>query len=201
MLFSIAKAMRERGNKVIYFAGYKKGEDLFKREDIEAATDQVVWSTDMGAAIQPGRPQDAHVRGNIVQAVLAYQSGELGHRMVPLDQVDGSSPSARPDDGGGKGGAPQRAGTAPETGPRRHRQHQLADAVHDERGVRAVPAEARRSEDRQGVDHLLVLQPGSGNGSRRFPEPRRRLRQNTVQEKLSTMWLEHLLRQVSFDHI
>jgi len=28
-----------------------------------------------------------------------------------------------------------------------------------------------------------------------------RLRQNTVQEKLSTMWLEHLLRQKAFEHI
>ncbi len=34
---------------MIYFAGYKKGEDLFKREEIEAATDQVIWSTDIGA--------------------------------------------------------------------------------------------------------------------------------------------------------
>ena len=49
VLFSIAKAMREHGNRVIYFAGYKKGEDLFKREEIEAATDQVIWSTDTGA--------------------------------------------------------------------------------------------------------------------------------------------------------
>src|SRR4029079_7963543 len=62
VLFSIAKAMRERGNRVIYFDGYKRGEDLFKREEIERATDQVIWSTDMGAAIEPRRPQDAHFR-------------------------------------------------------------------------------------------------------------------------------------------
>ena len=37
---------------------------------------------------------------------------------------------------------------ASEAGPCRHRQHQLADAVHDERGVRAMPAEARRSGHR-----------------------------------------------------
>src|ERR1017187_1270741 len=67
VLFSIAKAMRDAGNKVIYFAGYKKGEDLFKREDIETATDQVIWSTDTGAGVEPGRPQDRHFRGNIVQ--------------------------------------------------------------------------------------------------------------------------------------
>src|SRR5439155_20948138 len=88
VLFSIAKAMRERGNKVVYFAGYKKGEDLFKREDIEATTDQVIWSTDTGGAIPPGRPQDAHFRGNIVEAMLAYQSGELGAQLVPPATVD-----------------------------------------------------------------------------------------------------------------
>src|SRR5206468_7235922 len=88
VLFSIAKAMREAGNRVIYFAGYKKGEDLFKREEIEAATDQVIWSTDTGVKIPPGRPQDAHFRGNIVQAMLAYNSGELGKQMVPLSTVD-----------------------------------------------------------------------------------------------------------------
>jgi NAD(P)H-flavin reductase len=88
VLFSIARAMRENGNRVVYFAGYKKGEDLFKREEIERATDQVIWSTDMGAAIEPRRPQDAHFRGNIVQAVLAYQREELGDRVVPLESVD-----------------------------------------------------------------------------------------------------------------
>ena len=173
VLFSIAKAMRDSGNKVIYFAGYKKGEDLFKREEIEAATDQVIWSTDTGAAIAPARPQDAHFRGNIVQAMLAYQAGELGEPLVPLDSVDRHHRHRiRPHDGGGEGRAARRAGAVPEDGSRRHRQHQLADAVHDEGSLRAVPAEARRSEDRQGDDHLLVLQPGSGARPGGLPESR-----------------------------
>jgi hypothetical protein len=88
VLFSIAKEMREKGNRVIYFAGYKKGEDLFKREEIEAATDQVIWSTDMGAAIEPGRPQDRHFRGNIVQAMLTYGRGDLGEPLVPLSCIN-----------------------------------------------------------------------------------------------------------------
>ncbi len=78
VLFSIAKALKENNNKVIYFAGYKNGEDLFKREEVEAATDQVIWSTDAGSLIEPHREQDAHFRGNIIQAMLAYNSGELG---------------------------------------------------------------------------------------------------------------------------
>src|SRR5205823_8573977 len=88
VLFSIAKALCEAGNTVVYFAGYKKGEDLFKREEIEASTHQVIWSTDMGAPIAPRRPQDAHFRGNIVEAMLAYQAGTLGTRRVPLERVD-----------------------------------------------------------------------------------------------------------------
>jgi NADPH-dependent glutamate synthase beta subunit-like oxidoreductase/NAD(P)H-flavin reductase len=88
VLFSIAKEMRERGNRVVYFAGYKKGEDLFKREEIEAATDQVIWSTDMGGEIVPGRPQDRHFRGNIVQAMLSYGRGELGEMLVPLSSIN-----------------------------------------------------------------------------------------------------------------
>jgi NADPH-dependent glutamate synthase beta subunit-like oxidoreductase/NAD(P)H-flavin reductase len=88
VLFSIARALRDGGNRVIYFAGYKRGEDLFKREDIEAATDQVIWSTDTGAPIEPARPQDAHFRGNIVDCLVAYATGALGGQLVPLQGVD-----------------------------------------------------------------------------------------------------------------
>ena len=44
VLFSIARALRDNNNEVIYFAGYKNGSDLFKREEIENATDKVVWA-------------------------------------------------------------------------------------------------------------------------------------------------------------
>jgi NAD(P)H-flavin reductase len=88
VLFSIAKALREAGNRVIYFAGYKRGEDLFKREEIEAATDQVIWATDTGVLIEPSRTQDAHFRGNIVQAILAYANGEVGAKLFDLKEVD-----------------------------------------------------------------------------------------------------------------
>jgi hypothetical protein len=57
-------------------------------EEVEIGTDQVIWSTDGGPPIVPTRPQDAHFRGNIVQALLAYQAGELGRPLVPLDTVD-----------------------------------------------------------------------------------------------------------------
>jgi NADPH-dependent glutamate synthase beta subunit-like oxidoreductase/NAD(P)H-flavin reductase len=87
VLFSIAKALKAHGNRVIYFAGYRNGADLFKREEIEQWTDQVIWATDMGREIVPARPQDAHCRGNIVQAMIAYAEGRLGQQRVPLADV------------------------------------------------------------------------------------------------------------------
>ena len=87
VLFSIAKALRARGDRVLYFAGYKKGEDIFKRDDIEVATDQVIWCSDTGAEIPPRREQDRHFRGNIVQAMVAYAKGELGGEQFKLSEV------------------------------------------------------------------------------------------------------------------
>jgi NAD(P)H-flavin reductase len=87
VLFSIARAFKAMGAKVLYFAGYKKGEDLFKQDDIEAHTDQVIWCTDQGVEIPPRRPQDAHFRGNIVQAIVAYGKGEVAGKEIKLSTV------------------------------------------------------------------------------------------------------------------
>ena len=45
-------------------------------------------ATDAGAPIEPARPQDVHFRGNIVEAMLGYARGELGEVRVPLSEVD-----------------------------------------------------------------------------------------------------------------
>ncbi|HYF02064.1 MAG TPA: hypothetical protein VEC36_01715 [Patescibacteria group bacterium] len=88
VLFSISKALKANGNKVIYFAGYKNGADVFKMEDIESSTDKVIWSSDIGPEITPNRPQDAHYRGNIIQAMHAYLAGELGEQTVDFKKVN-----------------------------------------------------------------------------------------------------------------
>jgi NAD(P)H-flavin reductase len=202
VLFSIAKAMRERGNRVIYFAGYKKGEDLFKREEIEAATDQVIWSTDTGAAIEPHRPQDAHFRGNIVQAMLAYQHGELGSQLVPLPSVDriiaiGSdrmmaavkaarhgvlAPYLKPD----------HVGIASINSPM---QCMMKEVCAQCLQKHVDPATGRETiifscfNQDQEMDRVD------------FPNLAARLRQNTVQEKLSNLWLDHLLARQDFAHV
>jgi NADPH-dependent glutamate synthase beta subunit-like oxidoreductase len=76
------------------------------------------------------------------------------------------------DDGGGGRRTPHRARAVSVAEASRHRLDQLADAVHDEGDLRAMPAAAARS--RHGQDELcvLVLQPGPAARSRRLPGAR-----------------------------
>ena len=79
VLFSIARALQRQRRRVLYFAGYQHAQDIFKRDEIEAATDQVIWSVDKGSTpSQPRRPQDRAFSGNIVQAMVAYARAQLG---------------------------------------------------------------------------------------------------------------------------
>lgn len=77
VLFSIGQVMRQRGCRVIYFAGYKKIEDRYKVCEIEAAADQVIWCCDEAPGFDPSRSQDLAVVGNIVEAMVAYGQGRL----------------------------------------------------------------------------------------------------------------------------
>ncbi len=87
VLFSIAKAFREKNNRVIYFAGYRRKEDFFKREEIEANTDVVVYSVDAGEPIGTTRAQDRSCVGTIIEAMLRYARGELGPVSRPLNDA------------------------------------------------------------------------------------------------------------------
>ena len=88
VLFSIGQALRARGSRVVYFAGYKKMQDRYKVEQIEAAADIVVWCCDEAPGFVPGRPGDRRFVGNIVEAMAAYGSGALGPAEIGLDGVD-----------------------------------------------------------------------------------------------------------------
>ncbi len=88
VLFSIGQAFRAAGSKVLYFAGYKKMIDRYKVADIEAAADVVVWCCDEGPGFAPTRPQDRSFVGNIVEAMRAYASGALGEAALPFAGAD-----------------------------------------------------------------------------------------------------------------
>ncbi len=88
VLFSIGAAMRERGCRIVYFAGYKRLQDRYHVPAIEAAADLVVWCSDEAPGFVPTRPQDRAFVGNIVQAMLAYARGDLGVPPIPLAEAD-----------------------------------------------------------------------------------------------------------------
>ena len=90
VLFSIGQAMREAGSKVLYFAGYKTAADRYKVAEIEAAADVIVWCCDEAPGFVPSRPQDRTYVGNIVEAMVNYAEGNLGEAAIPLLEVDRS---------------------------------------------------------------------------------------------------------------
>ncbi len=194
VLFSIARALKAAGNRVIYFAGYKDGADLFKREEIEGSTDQVVWSTDVGAPIVPARSQDAHLRGNIVQAMVAYARGDLGEQRVPLSAVDriiaiGSDRMMHAVH------LARRGALAP-----------YLKAAHCAIGSINSPMQCmmkevcaqclqRHVDPVTGKEEFIFSCYNQDQDLDRvdFGNLQARLRQNTVQEKISNLWLAHVL--------
>ena len=88
VLFSIGKAYRNAGSKVLYFAGYKKAQDRYKIAEIEAASDVVIWACDEDSDFATGRPDDKVFKGNIIEAMQAYASGKLGEQAISFKAVD-----------------------------------------------------------------------------------------------------------------
>ena len=88
VLFSIGQAFRAAGSKVLYFAGYKEIIDRYKIEDIKAAADTIVWCCDEEPGFQPDREQDHAFVGNIVQAMEYYAAGRLGACSIRLADVN-----------------------------------------------------------------------------------------------------------------
>ncbi len=85
VLFSIGQAMRAAGSRVLYFAGYKAIADRYKVDQIEAAADRVIWACDEAPGFPATRPGDRSFVGNIVEAMVDYAKdpGDL-----PLADVD-----------------------------------------------------------------------------------------------------------------
>src|SRR5687767_15103020 len=88
VLFSIGRALRAAGSKVIYFAGYKQLADRYRVDDIEASADVVIWCSDEAPGFPARRPQDRSFVGNIVQAMVAYASGKLGEQPIAFRGTD-----------------------------------------------------------------------------------------------------------------
>jgi hypothetical protein len=191
VLFSIARALKDNGCTVVYFAGYKKKEDVFKRDEIEAGTEQVVWSVDAGEAIEPRRPQDRAFVGNIVQSMVAYAQSAPEFDLTKASRViaigsDGMMRAVK---------EARHAVLAPYLSP----QHIGIGSINSPMQcmMKQVCAQClqRHIDPNTGKEtfvfscfnqdqHLDVVD---------FQNLRARLRQNTVLEKLTNLWLSRLL--------
>jgi len=197
VLFSIGKAMRAAGNQVIYFAGYRNRGDVFKTEEIEAAADLIVWSVDKregNTAIEPARPQDKTFVGNIVESVVAYAKGELGETPIHLDDVDhliviGSDRMMD--------AVKQARHGALKPYLKSH--HEAIGSINSPMQcmMKGVCAQClcKHIDPETGEEYFVYSCNNQDQDLNRvdFPNLRARLKQNSVQEKLSSLWLDYLL--------
>ncbi|MFO1419077.1 MAG: FAD-dependent oxidoreductase [Methylotetracoccus sp.] len=199
VLFSIGKALRAAGNQVIYFAGYRKSEDVFKVKELEAASDLVVWSVDRqpGATpIMPLRPQDKTFVGNIIESMLAYAKGELGPTPIHLDDVDHMIVI-----GSDRMMAAVKEARHGVLAPYLKRHHGAIGSINSPMQcmMKGVCAQClcKHVDPDTGEEYFVYSCYNQDQDLDRvdFPNLSARLRQNSVQEKLAGMWLDYLLTQ------
>ena len=199
VLFSIGRALRAAGSKVLYFAGYKRVQDRYKVAEIEAAADIVVWACDEAPGFKPDRPQDRSFVGNIVDAMLSYQQGRLGPPAIDLAAVDriiaiGSD------------------GMMAAVGRARHAVLKpFLKAEHKAIGSINSPMQCMMKEI---CAQCLQAHVDPATGARTvvfscynqdqpldrvdFPGLRARLSQNAVQEKLTAAWIDRCLKRLNY---
>jgi len=72
VLFSIGQAFKVQGSRVTYFAGYRKYCDRYKIEEIEKASDKIIWCCDE-EKLEISRAGDESFKGNMVEALFEYK--------------------------------------------------------------------------------------------------------------------------------
>ena len=197
VLFSIARAFKALGSRIIYFAGYRDGGDVFKMDDIERHTDQVVWATDTGDAVVPRRPQDAHFRGNIVQAMIAYATGELGVAPVAKLSEVGRIIAIGSDRMMAAVKEARHGALLSHLDPR----HLAIASINSPMQcmMKEVCAQClqRHVDPKTGKETMVFtcFNQDQELDAVDFAHLRARLRANSMQEKLSALWLDYLLAQ------
>ncbi|HEX6837568.1 MAG TPA: pyridine nucleotide-disulfide oxidoreductase, partial [Polyangia bacterium] len=202
VLFSIGKALRAAGCKVIYFAAYRKAEDIYKVDEIEAASDVIVWSTDVAPAPAPRRPQDRAFVGNVVQAMVAYANGELGAQAVPY--TDGQRIIAIGSDRMMRAVKEARHGVL--AGKLRPDHHAVASINSPMQCMmKEVCAQCLQKwvDPRTGKETVVFscFNQDQPMDHVDFGNLAARLRLNTVQEKLTNLWLDKILKDAKLTKI
>ncbi len=197
VLFSIGQTLRQKGSRVVYFAGYKKVIDRYKIDEIEAAADVVVWCCDEAPGFTPTRPQDRTFVGNIVQAMVSYASGELGDAPIPLHSVD--RVIAIGSDGMMNAVAKARHGVLK---PYLKPEHEAIGSINSPMQcmMKEICAQCLQTQrdPKTGEEQVVFTCFNQDQHLDKvdFTVLRTRLNQNSVQEKLTRLWIDRCLRQV-----
>ena len=198
VLFSIGRALRAADSRVLYFAGYRRPVDRYKVKEIEAASDAVVWCCDEGAPFEPGRKGDLAFVGNIVEALEAYATGILGAVPIALGEVDRiiiiGSDRMMAAVGAARHGIlaphlkPGHVAIASINSPMQCMMKEICAQClqphqNPDTGERSVVFSCFCQD--QAVDHVD------------FAALHQRLRQNSVQEKLTAQWIDRCLIELN----
>ncbi|MCB1747366.1 MAG: pyridine nucleotide-disulfide oxidoreductase, partial [Gammaproteobacteria bacterium] len=146
--------------------------------------------------IPSGRAQDRSYVGNVVQAMVAYASGELGPVDIPLDTVDemiviGSDIMM----------AAVKRARRDVLAPFLKGDHVAIGSINSPMQcmMKGVCAQClcKHVDPETGEESFVYSCYNQDQPLDRvdFPNLRARLRQNSVQEKLSNLWLDHLLNR------
>jgi NADPH-dependent glutamate synthase beta subunit-like oxidoreductase/NAD(P)H-flavin reductase len=195
VLFSIGQNLREKRSRVVYFAGYKRVIDRYKVADIENAADVIIWCCDEAPGFTPGRVQDRAFVGNIVQAMVAYASGEMGDPPIPLQSVDRVIAI-------GSDGMMSAVGTARHTvlKPYLKAEHQAIGSINSPMQcmMKEICAQCLQlhRDPLTGEEQVVFSCANQDQPLDRvdFTALRTRLEQNGVQEKITKLWIDRCLR-------
>ncbi|HEV8677805.1 MAG TPA: pyridine nucleotide-disulfide oxidoreductase, partial [Stellaceae bacterium] len=197
VLFSIGAALRAAGSRVLYFAGYKATADRYRVADIERAADSVVWCCDEAPGFAPGRRQDRTFVGNIVRAIEAYGEGTLGPIEIPLGEVDRIVAI-------GSDGMMAAVAEARRAALKRYFRpgHRAIASINSPMQcmMKEICAQClqRQYDPASGTETVVFSCFNQDQELDRvdFPTLRRRLSQNSAQEKLTKLWVDRCLRSL-----
>ena len=93
VMLDLGKALRAAGNHVLMFASFRHRDDIYFKEQLEEAADQIVWSSAIGELIDCSRSQDCSVQEpNVIKLIADYASGnvvpEQQDQVIPLSDVN-----------------------------------------------------------------------------------------------------------------
>jgi NAD(P)H-flavin reductase len=92
LLQSYGSALRQAGNKIIYFGYFKSKNEVYCQDQLEEIADLIIWGTETEDCVIKKRDQDYSAQGDMLDILLRYAQGTLDpdkkHPEISLMDVD-----------------------------------------------------------------------------------------------------------------